>query len=75
MKLLKDILYTAPILDAIGSTNVAVENIAFDSRKVVKESLFVAVPGTTVDGHDYINQAISQGARSIVCEKALLISR
>lgn len=69
MKLLKDILYTAPILDAIGSTNVAVENIAFDSRKVVKESLFVAVPGTVVDGHDYINQAISQGARSIVCEK------
>ncbi|WP_417589339.1 UDP-N-acetylmuramoyl-L-alanyl-D-glutamate--2,6-diaminopimelate ligase [Owenweeksia hongkongensis] len=69
MKLLKDILYTAPILDAIGSTNVAVENIAFDSRKVVKESLFVAVPGTVVDGHDYIAQAISQGARSIVCEK------
>lgn len=68
MKLLKDILYTAPILDAIGSTNVAVENIAFDSRKVVKESLFVAVPGTVVDGHDFIEQAIASGARSIVCE-------
>lgn len=68
MKLLKDILYTAPILDAIGSTNIAVENVVFDSRKVVKESLFVAVPGTVVDGHNYISQAIESGARSIVCE-------
>lgn len=69
MKLLKDILYRAPILDSIGSTNMAVENIAFDSRKVVHESLFVAIPGTVADGHDYIEQAIKQGARSIICER------
>lgn len=69
MKLLKDILYKTPILDSIGSTNMAVQNIAFDSRKVVKESLFVAVPGTVSDGHDFIQQAIDSGARSIVCEK------
>jgi UDP-N-acetylmuramoyl-L-alanyl-D-glutamate--2,6-diaminopimelate ligase len=69
MKLLKDILYRAPILDSIGTTNVAVENVTFDSRKVVKESLFVAVPGTVVDGHDFIAKAIEMGARSIICEK------
>ena len=69
MKLLKDILYTAPILDAIGSTNLAVENIVFDSRKVVKESLFVAIPGTVADGHDYIETAIGAGARSVICER------
>lgn len=69
MKLLKDILYRAPILDSIGSTNMTVENIVFDSRKVVKESLFVAIPGTTMDGHEFIEQAIEKGARSIVCER------
>lgn len=69
MKLLKDILYKAPILDSRGSTNLAVENVVFDSRKVVKESLFVAVPGTAVDGHEYIEQAIEKGARSVICER------
>jgi len=69
MKLLKDILYKAPILDSIGNTNVAVENVVFDSRKVVRESLFVAIPGTEMDGHDFIPQALEKGARSIICEK------
>lgn len=69
MKLLKDILYKTPILDSIGSTNLAVTNIVFDSRKVVKESLFVAIPGTVADGHLFIAQAIENGARSVVCEQ------
>ncbi len=69
MKLLKDILYRAPILDSIGTTNVAVQNVTFDSRKVVKESLFVAIPGTVADGHEFITRAIELGARSIICEK------
>lgn len=69
MKLLKDILYKVPLLDTLGSTNLAVQNIVFDSRKVVKESLFVAIPGTQVDGHDFIENAIEKGARSIICER------
>ena len=67
--MLKDIIYKTPIVDSIGSTNLAVENVVFDSRKVGKESMFVAIPGTVVDGHDYIEQAINAGARSIVCER------
>ena len=39
-----------------------------DSRQVGKGSLFVAVKGVTVDGHDYIGKAIEQGAVAIVCE-------
>ncbi len=69
MKLLKDILYKAPIIDAIGNTNLAVEKVVFDSRQVVKESLFVAIPGSVVDGHDFIEQAIKEGARSVICER------
>ena len=68
MKLLKDILYKAGIDEVVGSTNVAIEKICFDSRAVTKLSLFVAVPGTQVDGHDFINQAIADGSVAIVCE-------
>ena len=68
MKLLKDILYRAGIEEVVGSTNVAIENVCIDSRQARKFSLFVAVKGTQMDGHDYIVQAIEQGSLAIVCE-------
>lgn len=68
MKLLKDILYKVPILDTIGTTNQAISQLTFDSRQVNKESLFIAINGTTVNGHLYIETAIEKGARSIICE-------
>jgi UDP-N-acetylmuramoyl-L-alanyl-D-glutamate--2,6-diaminopimelate ligase len=39
-----------------------------DSRKVTPGSLFVAVKGTSTDGHKYIETAVAQGAAAIVCE-------
>lgn len=42
-----------------------------DSRKVKKGQTFVAIKGLTVDGHDFINQAIENGAKQIICEKDL----
>lgn len=68
MKLLRDILYKVPLLDSVGSTNLAITNITFDSREVTKETLFVAFKGTAVDGHNYIDAAINAGARAIICE-------
>lgn len=70
MKILKDILYKAGILDTHGSTNVAIQSIAFDSRLAKKDSLFVAMRGTQVDGHNFISKAIELGARAIICEDA-----
>lgn len=69
MKLLKDILYRAGIEEIIGSTNIAVEQISFDSRLIGKFTLFVAVKGTLTDGHQYIDQVVSRGAVCVVCEK------
>jgi UDP-N-acetylmuramoyl-L-alanyl-D-glutamate--2,6-diaminopimelate ligase len=69
MKILKDILYKAGIDDVIGSTNLAIEKITFDSRDVEKFTLFIAVKGVHTDGHNYINQAIKQGAEAVVCEE------
>ena len=68
MKLLKDILYKVRIGEIIGSTNIAIPSICFDSRKATGDSLFIAVNGVTVDGHNYINKAIELGSKTIVCE-------
>ena len=69
MKLLKEIIYGVGIVGVKGSTNIAVEHVAYDSRKVVSYTMFVALRGTQVDGHDYISKAIEDGALSIVCEE------
>ena len=69
MKLLKDILYKVSVNAVYGDTNVKVAQVDFDSRKIVKDSLFVAQKGTSVDGHLYIDKAISLGATTIICEE------
>ncbi len=69
MKLLKDILFKSRIQQVFGSTHVAIEHITMDSRDVKPFSLFVAVAGATVDGHNFIDKAIATGAVAIVCEK------
>ncbi|MDB2632715.1 UDP-N-acetylmuramoyl-L-alanyl-D-glutamate--2,6-diaminopimelate ligase [Flavobacteriaceae bacterium] len=69
MKLLKDILYKVSVNAVYGDTNVKVAQVDFDSRKVVKDSLFVAQKGISVDGHLYIGKAISLGATTIICQE------
>jgi UDP-N-acetylmuramoyl-L-alanyl-D-glutamate--2,6-diaminopimelate ligase len=69
LKLLKDILYKVSVNAVYGDTNVKVAQVDFDSRKIVKDSLFVAQKGTSVDGHLYIDKAISLGATTIICEQ------
>lgn len=56
-------------IDLKGSDDLEVRNIRFDSRKVEAGDLFVAYPGVSVDGHDYIQKAIDAGAAVIVCER------
>jgi UDP-N-acetylmuramoyl-L-alanyl-D-glutamate--2,6-diaminopimelate ligase len=74
MKLLRDILYKTNLQEVHGSTNIAVTSITFDSRKVVKDSLFVAIKGTQSDGHTFIDKAIESGAIAIVCVQSRLDS-
>ena len=52
-----------------GDAGVEVENLQFDSRKVEKGTLFVAQPGTKVDGHDFIGKAVDSGAVAVVCQQ------
>ena len=68
MKNLKDILYRVTIKQVFGLTNMEINNIVFDSRKVEKGTVFVAQKGATVDGHLFINKAIELGAIAVICE-------
>lgn len=68
MIILKDILYKVAIESVNGSTNVAIGKIEFDSRKIEKNDVFVAIRGSISDGHDYIQKAIELGAVAIVCD-------
>lgn len=68
MKNLKDILYRTSIEAIKGSTDLTINKIEFDSRKVLTGDVFVAIKGTVADGHQYINKCIEQGAVAIICE-------
>jgi UDP-N-acetylmuramoyl-L-alanyl-D-glutamate--2,6-diaminopimelate ligase len=55
----------------VDPSDIAVEAVTCDSRQVEPGSLFVAYRGVSVDGHDFIPQAVRNGAGAIVAEKRL----
>jgi UDP-N-acetylmuramoyl-L-alanyl-D-glutamate--2,6-diaminopimelate ligase len=66
--ILKDILYKVAIDAVKGSTEIAVNKIEFDSRKVEPNDVFVAIRGSISDGHSFIEKAVQLGANTIVCD-------
>ena len=68
MAILKDIVYKVTLKSISGDMNKEIASVCFDSRQVKQGDLFVATKGTQVDGHQYIAQAIAQGAVAVVCE-------
>ncbi|MFN5705773.1 MAG: Mur ligase domain-containing protein, partial [bacterium] len=68
MRKLSDILLNTEIVELIGSTEVEVKSICFDSRKVETGSMFIATRGVVSDGHEFIESSIIKGAVVIVCE-------
>ncbi|HPE57163.1 MAG TPA: UDP-N-acetylmuramoyl-L-alanyl-D-glutamate--2,6-diaminopimelate ligase [Bacteroidales bacterium] len=68
MKQLKDILADIDVFEIAGTPERQIASIHFDSRSCEPGCLFVAVKGTQVDGHQFIDKAIAKGATSIICE-------
>ena len=66
MKILKDIIYGVDLDSIKGDTGVMIKSIEFDSRKVVEGSLFVAIKGLNSDGHNFIDNAIKNGASAVI---------
>jgi UDP-N-acetylmuramoyl-L-alanyl-D-glutamate--2,6-diaminopimelate ligase len=68
MMKIDEILTGIEIVSVKGTKNRIISGIEFDSRKVKKNSLFVAVKGYKSDGHDFIDSSIAAGASAIICE-------
>ncbi|MFT5641334.1 MAG: UDP-N-acetylmuramoyl-L-alanyl-D-glutamate--2,6-diaminopimelate ligase [Cyclobacteriaceae bacterium] len=69
MAALKDLLYGVTLMSIHGDREMDVKTVAFDSRKVEEDTLFIAIKGLHSDGHDYISNAIGLGATAILCER------
>ncbi|MBM3403901.1 MAG: UDP-N-acetylmuramoyl-L-alanyl-D-glutamate--2,6-diaminopimelate ligase [Bacteroidetes bacterium] len=67
-KQLKEILELSLVLEIKGKPDIVISEITADSRKVTPGSLFIATRGTQTDGHNFIEQAITQGAVAIIAE-------
>ena len=67
MKRLNELLKGVTVLNDY-SDSLTIDKIVFDSRQVKDHDLFVAIKGSEVDGHKYIDNAIAQGAVAVVCE-------
>jgi UDP-N-acetylmuramoyl-L-alanyl-D-glutamate--2,6-diaminopimelate ligase len=74
MSRLKDILLGIDFELIQGSIEQEVTALHFDSRKASEESVFFAIPGVLADGHDYIQSAIDQGCRIIICERKVALN-
>ncbi len=65
---LSDIISDVAVVQMFGPHDVGVSGITTDSREVRDRSLFVAVEGASVDGHDFVQRAIEQGAGTVVIQ-------
>jgi UDP-N-acetylmuramoyl-L-alanyl-D-glutamate--2,6-diaminopimelate ligase len=68
VKVLKNILYKVSIESVIGSMDISVATLQYDSRSIEQNDVFVAIKGGVFDGHAFISQAIDQGAVVVVCK-------
>ena len=68
MKKISVLIEKIKTINIAGDITKEIKGIDSDSRNIKPEYMFIAVKGTTVDGHKFINKAIELGATAIVCE-------
>ena len=66
---LKEILIGLEGLKARGNIDIEIEGIAFNSKEVKENYLFVAIKGFETDGHKYVEEALEKGAKAILIEE------
>lgn len=66
-KILNNISYTL----LKGNIDIEINDLKYDSRKVTKNDIYVALIGYNSDGHDYIEDAIKNGANTIIISKVM----
>ena len=68
MKNLQKLLYKVRINSVYGNTNISIENLGYDSRRIKKNSIFFAIKGKSFNGFDYIDKSIEKGAIAIISD-------
>lgn len=69
MRTLSQLIENIECLQTLGSVDIAIDAVQFDSRAVKAGSLFVAIKGTLTDGHLFIAKAVELGAVAVICEE------
>lgn len=72
---LRDLLKDIDVVNIKGDDNIDVTGIFTDSRKVIDNAVFIALKGVQVDGHQYVNNALDLGAKVIVYQEDMDISK
>lgn len=70
---LAHICKSVKIKKLVGSLDITISKIVFDSRQADANSLFVAIEGSATDGHSFIQQVINQGCTAIIVQKPIEI--
>jgi UDP-N-acetylmuramoyl-L-alanyl-D-glutamate--2,6-diaminopimelate ligase len=71
---LQDIVRSLYLLEPFKGPDISITSIENDNRKVQEGSLFICLKGYTVDGHDFAESAVNNGAVAIIAERKLDVS-
>jgi UDP-N-acetylmuramoyl-L-alanyl-D-glutamate--2,6-diaminopimelate ligase len=66
MKILSNIIKNIEVLETHGNVDISISAISISNKSIVENSLFVAIHGHVTDGHNFISDVISKGAKVIV---------
>lgn len=69
MKRISEIIGELPVKASHGDLSTLIREIQYDSRKVGKDDIFIAIRGFQQDGHGYIQQAYERGCRAFIVEE------
>src|SRR5215203_2450714 len=72
---LKTLIAAISTRQVVGPVDRVVESVAYDSRRVQRNGLFVALRGEKSDGHQFIEQAVEKGATVVVTEQPVQSAR
>lgn len=71
MKLLSNVIKNIEVLESHGNVDVSISAISLSNKDIIENALFTAIVGNVTDGHNFIPDAISKGAKVIVYQNDL----
>lgn len=71
--LLNDLIKDLDIVDIKGSVEINIDDINYDSRKLKRNSLFICIKGFSMDGHEFVSNAIEKGSVAFLVEEDIYI--